>query len=910
MKTWIKSLAGFALSAFLAIGLSGRVNASDTDGTDPLPDPSPYEMEDPADSGDADGLLRTVNIDGDTNDDDDGDDADDDDADGGDADGGDTDGGDTDGDDADGDDADDGDADDGDGAFLSLSMNNLVDDPAAGDAADGAGVAGVTEGNDADGNAAGIDVPSDVPITEEGAVVLVNYDNDDAVIASEGELVILAAGINHVKEIASDIMTRIAGTGILLVDKLTGPVSLMTMDELNSEGSVALFEQQENGDYLLLNGQVPGILDENYTVTGVTLVIPENASLILPSSAADYDPETGAVNHYPNGGMNANIQNKDTYQETTGYLTIGDGARLIIEENASVDLRSIKSIEGGKTICPVITVEGTGKLHVDGSIQGNGRLNAHGPDCSLTGAGRVSGHWCVVTSPASIADTDLTFAFSEMAILGSGTINTLNLDKTSFYDSKSLYLCGQQTIENLISKNGTTELVIHDKAAFRNIRIHGSVMMYFTQLYDEYTDSIASTITGAVTGFRSGSDDAPAADDEIFGTLSLKSGVFLFSETASLGAHTAITYGYPLVYDYAGITGASLSPLHISPEEATTVSESGDPAIPLFISQVTMGPSTSFLAAELGVSQYEDSWLNKSIDQPDHCTAAYSDGHYSLDLGDIESIVRSLRENDSKLEPVLVIVDVLHESDDHVLSRTFYRNGQKLLIKYDTESEGYTASHPMINELVGRIPADDVYCVRIVFLFDCDAPWGGGTASPTSTSFTGSGILGGAGAGSVRYGSSTYVIRPATPAEDPSDDPGGNADPDGSEGRVSAQSEPESIQTAVTPSAAENVFVLSAIQGGMPISRLNGGTVAVRFSFQLPAAWESRPVYAVFRNADGTLTAFLVRYSSITQTVTFESPLLGEFALVSPDLAPEPYTPAFYAALEELPEVQKLQAGL
>ena len=79
-------------------------------------------------------------------------------------------------------------------------------------------------------------------------------------------------------------------------------------------------------------------------------------------------------------------------------------------------------------------------------------------------------------------------------------------------------------------------------------------------------------------------------------------------------------------------------------------------------------------------------------------------------------------------------------------------------------------------------------------------------------------------------------------------------------------------------------------------------------SFRLPDAWSGRPVYAVFRNADGTLTAILVRYAPITQSLAFESTVLGDFVLICPDFDGEPFTPEFYDALKKLPEVQLLIA--
>ena len=82
--------------------------------------------------------------------------------------------------------------------------------------------------------------------------------------------------------------------------------------------------------------------------------------------------------------------------------------------------------------------------------------------------------------------------------------------------------------------------------------------------------------------------------------------------------------------------------------------------------------------------------------------------------------------------------------------------------------------------------------------------------------------------------------------------------------------------------------------------------MTARFKFKLPDDWDVNAVFAVFRNADGTLTAFKARYDAASGTLSFDADLTGTFALVSFPFKGKLYSAEFYAALAELEIIRDL----
>ena len=101
-------------------------------------------------------------------------------------------------------------------------------------------------------------------------------------------------------------------------------------------------------------------------------------------------------------------------------------------------------------------------------------------------------------------------------------------------------------------------------------------------------------------------------------------------------------------------------------------------------------------------------------------------------------------------------------------------------------------------------------------------------------------------------------------------------------------------------------YVLRVYSGAKETTDLGGETVSARLKFTLPAGWNPNAIYAVFRNADGTLTAFPAKYDAKTGTLTFETDLTGVFTLVSFPFDGKPFSPEFYKALAKLEEICSL----
>ena len=77
---------------------------------------------------------------------------------------------------------------------------------------------------------------------EDGSYVLVNHTGSEN-LQADGDITILAAGLNRIASISGAGKVNIAGTGILLVDSLKGELDLMTLTDIYDEGSTAVFVQ-------------------------------------------------------------------------------------------------------------------------------------------------------------------------------------------------------------------------------------------------------------------------------------------------------------------------------------------------------------------------------------------------------------------------------------------------------------------------------------------------------------------------------------------------------------------------------------------------------------------------------------------------------------------------------------------
>ena len=100
-------------------------------------------------------------------------------------------------------------------------------------------------------------------------------------------------------------------------------------------------------------------------------------------------------------------------------------------------------------------------------------------------------------------------------------------------------------------------------------------------------------------------------------------------------------------------------------------------------------------------------------------------------------------------------------------------------------------------------------------------------------------------------------------------------------------------------------YNLAVFSAAGQITDLGGMSVTARMTWELPADARG-DAYAVFRNADGSLRAIQGRYDPQTNTLRFDSPLVGDFVVVCFSFDGELFTPAFYEALAQLDAVKLL----
>ena len=418
-------------------------------------------------------------------------------------------------------------------------------------------------------------------------------------------------------------------------------------------------------------------------------------------------------------------------------------------------------------------------------------------------------------------------------------LSELNLDEVN------VTFQGAGDIAAVNNTAGSSSLTLAGGSDIGSIDTEGVLTLYTGEYYMDYSDESVTAIRGSIAGG---------------GELCLNSGVYAI--TASKDSDTEISYGYPLVYDLSGATGsASYGPLHIQPSQATT----GLTTIPTeayrVIEEELRGEMDSS-SNKLGKTLSFDTGDSGSDEDAHIPVDDYSGTDGKIDLADIKSMIDTLRSEMEIFQPVS-IVEILRKDDSDQLHSEFYQ-----YFSYSDTDEDGTETPVYRNDLTKTVPADDVYLIRITFIFSKGAPWGGGTVSSTTTSFTGSGILGGAGAGSVRLSSAIGDLRVIVTEE----------------------------------VMGYRVHVYS---GNREITDLGGRKVKASMSFSLPQGWNSGMTFAVFKNDDGSLTAFRAVYDPLTGTLTFDTDRTGDFVLVSLDYDGELFSAGFYAALSRLPEVQR-----
>ena len=692
-------------------------------------------------------------------------------------------------------------------------------------------------------------------------------------ISSETEITIRTAGFQHISKLTCDADVYIIGTGILLLDEvdlLQGcGVYLQSIEAIYGEngGTVALFVLDGVTDgvrnYVLVNGTytdsegdhvMPAILDEEYTVpAGINLIVPEGGDLVMQSVNAlaehytDADGKPATDVHYATDGIPMAVHEGSTTELVTSppTLTIASGAGLVISENASFRLNTAGAEFMGEVV-PNLVINGA--LTAGSDVTGGNISLASGGTIEGSGVFRLA-H---ITVSGGRADAfALNAASTWIHLNGSGA----DLSELHIYEnmvapgeskpsSSSLYYTGSPVIGSLTLEDGGS-LVVGTTELLEKKELMSESLFFGT--------NVPLTVTGSVSGGA--------------GSVEMQSGLLVISSGASVSGKDVIvpqedSWGVAAatVYDYTGTTentcGMSGSAL---PRIESDAIAAGGETIPVIGFDLRGGWFDGYFACW----RHFDQIVPDSVTVPDRSFQPDADGNVTM-------AALTSQFDAAFLQDRLILLEVC-------------RDGVYSYERLTAESDPVPASE-----------VERIYAYTEEFT---GAGTGGSTSTSTDTAYTGSGILGGSGAGSVAGGPRRLALtgsRTDSPDPDPTPDPEPAAQP-ADDLRVWAE---ESEQWV-------GCYILHIEKGGKALGRL-AAPVTARMEYTLPADMEGMPLFAVFRDVTGELTAFEARYDPATGTLRFASDVSGRFVVVAFDYDGELFSEAFYEALAALDAVKAL----
>ena len=827
----------------------------------------------------------------------------------------------------------------------------------------GAGVEEPVRGGNEDPAETSAPENNPIRVMDDGSYVMVNHSGTEN-LRAEGDISILAAGLNRITSISGTGKVCITGTGILLVDSLNGELELQTFEDIYRDkdgnvmkGSVAVFVKQKDNKYELVNGTVPGLLDEEYKIEGVTLVMPDQTSLrLLGTGAQPIMDETGnvtSVQYYHGNDRSCEEIDDDSERESiiesSGILTIARNAELIVKKGAKILLENLNSLKTpmNEVLYPEINVTDGGKLTVEGSIEGGGIVEFDTSASALSGGGSVKASRIIFNSPTAVSGSDVRLSSREIMLKGSGTINGLKIHSSTVYvESNSIIITdldstggkdeypefdGEKSVivlpdsSTLGIKNVEGELHLRQRRYYQSFDVN-----HLEEITDEkllgasdYDDQFAQTITGTIGGS---------------GEIWFGSGIYQLREISKGDGVSFSSKGGGLVYDYAGVLSTSQSPLQMQPSYASSAAEK-EGKIPI-VAAVLEEHNDVLTADTLDVFQDLRAGVKiiifgESVELKDSdgktissINATRNGDNWVLPLESLKAILQQnmMKQESASLSPYPIVVEFLHKIvvEDTVTGTT---------------STILSTSFCSPDSLNGDLNVNDVCLIRVSYVKNEETISPGGTATQTGLIYTGSGILGGSGAGSV------YTEDPGQ-GDGSGNDSGDNTDnnnvtppepvpvpePDNNAKETELKPEPvplvgyvEDIPEAVplvwvelaptmndaTVSPTEMQYVVLALEGEKTLEEL-GGKATVAMNYTPPEEYAGKPLYVVFRDENNKLVAFRATYSNITGLLRFITDRQGSFMIVGLDFdvtdipEGEDFPPEFYEALAKLPELKNL----
>ena len=714
-------------------------------------------------------------------------------------------------------------------------------------------------------------------------------------VTTETDITIKSAGFQHIDTLYSDGDVYIIGTGILLVDNvdlLVGKnVYLQSIEEIYGEdgGTVALFaatgETDENGNtvYMLINGTaesgevIPAVLDEDYVIpAGITLTVPGGATLVMQSwnvvveSGYMDGEEVTVVNYYTEGDQPHTLNEGQITESSsnTPSLTIFSGACLVIEETASFLLNNAY-LPGLEILAPRLLIDGL--FHLDGTM--NGGVVEIGTTGDVTGSGFMEEASSVTVEggrETALSTLNVTDTLIHLDDAGQGYINSLN-------------------------SSGKVILRFDDDCNIGSVTVTDGTLTIINEILP---DSKTMTIGGTVSGTN--------------GSVLLKSGKLLLQSADCMMLPVRTTSSYN-----DGSTWIQLGRAVTDEDGTLRQSEGGlqsAPIVPLVGEAAVSGEVRTIPVAS---GNYRDHIV------PPLGWCSYSE-YNSLEAACDEDGLPIFFECDSDAQlDYAVISDVLGteylawveeteigtETGTETTTETHYENYIYLVVTctdgvYDYTLLSYGSSQ--------SVNAADVVQICRMYYFVATDPMGGSTASATTTAYTGSGVLGGSGAGSVRGGTQRLAFsggRTNEPDEpEPTDNPGSEDAPNVPEAPAAGwTASADELKVWAEPNQAEDLFVLHIEINGRDVSRV-AEPVKVSLKYVLSGNTGALPLYAVFIDEQGKLVAFEAHYDPETGLLTFETDVTGEFVVIAFAYDGAVFSEEFYKALADLESVRALTA--
>lgn len=754
---------------------------------------------------------------------------------------------------------------------------------------------------------------------EYDSVVLKNYDGSGQLIGTANkDLTISATGVNRIGTLVVDGDLNIIGSGILLIDSIE--MAEGTNFELKTNtniypdktGSAAVFLKQQDGTYLLINGDpndtdnpgIAAILDGDCTVPeGVTLVLPDHTQMIL-QSVSDLKDQNGNYQYSTTeilGADDTDLWSPDI-KATAPKLTIPKSSNLVVCSGAVLEFHPIAgeqyvtdkgnsiSLEKRKknvTYAPSIVVNGGLELNCDDL---SNAVLVFGQDSSFSGSATIT------RSTVRIAE-DITDPFSAMNVKNSTMIlegNNADLESIHIAGTDNVLIFKGDCEIGSISMESGSKLTCRDSGGYgsdKTLTVSGSLEA------ESFTMTLPSTSMPGGIDFGDQTIILPGK-----ATVVLQSGIYQMYDT---DPNVTITSSWDLSDFVANNHNIKTPTIGAAAFFDYSESERNTGAFPLVESGLGSVPVSPMIPV-----YYGDAYSLKQD----------NDSIISVFQQDLNSLTIE-RVNDASITEA--ILDEKLHIPGFIIAETVDEDGHYHLVTLSGDKS---------------VPMNNIIRIYICCVSDGSLAQGGGSvATSTHTNYTGTGILGGQGAGSVQGGSGSTVFsgsgisNPIKPGDngngdngngngdngngngdngngngdngngvDPSDDNGSGKENEGNKDSKNVGSVSDGEQSeAFWVEEDQKGYVLCAKDGVDTLKDL-GGHVKIRMPYTPPAGMNGKSVYAVFRTGDGTLRAFKASISILKGELSFTSECLGRFIIVSFEFDGEEFSDAFYEALEKL----------